>query len=111
MNVETPAGRGLEESAVAAGSDYKSTAEAFLSGRIDAHKMPLELYAIWSDGFRAGCTQRKVDRANADADYWYYVANNPAEARAEHARALKHFDVVQARQRATERSGVTGVHR
>lgn len=61
--------------------------------------MPWKLWLIWSDGFHAGQNraQVRIDRAERDADWWYYVANNPAEVRAEHERRLKHFDVMQAR--------------
>jgi hypothetical protein len=72
---------------------------AFLAGKCHAHELPWELWLLWSDGFHAGQNraQVRVDRANREADHWYYVANNPAAVRAEHERTLKAFDVAQAR--------------
>jgi hypothetical protein len=54
----------------------------FLNGEIHAHEMSLDLWLIWSDGFRAGSekAQAEVERANAAADYWYTQARySPAE--------------------------------
>jgi hypothetical protein len=79
-----------------------ATVHSFLAGEMQAHQLPWPLWLLWSDGFRAACNrvQVKVDRANREADYWYYVANNPADVRAEHERTLKAFDVAQARKKA-----------
>ena len=81
---------------------YQDTVSRFLAGEIDSVALPPLLGALWRDGFFVGQqrAQVRVDRANREADYWYYVANNPAELRAEHERTLKHFDVVQARKKA-----------
>jgi hypothetical protein len=78
------------------------TVAGFLAGNCHAHELPWDLWLLWSDGFHAGQNraQARVDRANREADWWYYVAQNPAEVRAEHERTLKAFDVAQARKKA-----------
>jgi hypothetical protein len=75
---------------------------AFLSGEISAHQLPAPLHDLWRDGYHVGQAraQIRVDRAERAADWWYYVAQNPAEVRAEHERTLKAFDVAQARKKA-----------
>jgi len=101
---ETPAGPGLENSDVASGSDIQTIANRMLAGEIHPHEMPWPLWLVWSDGFRAGQSraQVRIDRAEQAADWWYYVANNPAEARYEHERMLREWDAVQSR-RETDR--------
>lgn len=101
MNTKPPQGGGSENLGTGS-SDIDYRISAFLGGEIQPHELPWEWWLIWSDGFRAGCDrmQPKLDRANRDADWWYYVANNPSEVRAEHERRLKHFDVMQARRKA-----------
>lgn len=76
--------------------------ERFLNGEIHAHELPWDLWRVWADGFHAGCERVKAraERANREADYWYYVANNPEKVHAEHARTLKAFDVAQARMKS-----------
>lgn len=96
MNVETPAVPGLENAVEAY---FDSIAEQFISGELQPHELPWDLWLVWSYGFRSGCDrmQERVDRAEREADYWYYVANNSAEERARHEAQLKAFDVVAAR--------------
>ena len=76
----------------------------FLAGEIHAHQLPQPLRDLWADGFHAGCQQMqsRADRAEREADRWYYIANNPAEVRAQHARALAEFNAAQHRKTATE---------
>lgn len=88
---------------MAAGSEVDSTVHAFLAGETQAHELPWDLWLLWADGFHAGAarvTATKLAQAERDADWWYYVANNPAEVRAEHERRSRHFDVMQARKKA-----------
>ncbi|GAA1959911.1 hypothetical protein [Microbacterium aquimaris] len=76
----------------------------FLAGEIESHQLPGALWHLWADGYRAGCTemQTRVDRAEREADSWYYIANNPAEVRAQHARALAEFNAAQHRKSTSE---------
>jgi hypothetical protein len=79
-----------------------SRISAMLVGEISAHELPAPLHDLWRDGFTCGqlAAANRIDRAERAADHWYYVANNPAEVRAEHERTLKAFDVAQARKKA-----------
>ena len=98
VNHETPS-KGACENPGGDRVQNNRTVIAFLNGQIAAHQLPALAHDLWRDGFFCGQqrAQARIDRANREADYWYYVANNPAEVRAEHLRTLKHFDVVQAR--------------
>lgn len=73
-----------------------------LLGHREPHELPNDLHDLWRDGFRAGQehADARVTRANADADAWYYRANNGPEIRAEHDRMLREFSAVLNR-RAT----------
>lgn len=109
MNVETPAqGRGLENSAGGRVPSQDTTnprhqREAkpldVIERRRPAHELRADLWDLWREGFRAGqeAAQRRIDRAEHDADHWYYVANNTAEVRAQHEATLRQFDVARAR--------------
>ncbi len=81
----------------------QDTVTRFLAGEIEAVELPPLLNALWRDGWHCAQmrAQLRIDRANRDADYWYYVANNPEHVRAEHERTLKAFDVTQARKAVT----------
>ena len=103
MNDESARKGASENTAVAADVlTEDSTVAAFLAGKLYAHELPWPLRLLWSDGFRLGQlkAQVRIDRAERDADWWYYVAHNPSEVRAEHERRLKAFDVMQARKKA-----------
>ncbi|WP_394279839.1 hypothetical protein [Microbacterium sp.] len=111
MNVETPAGPGLENLAggrvhsqdtTGRRSAYPATPVDVIERRRPAHELRAELWDLWREGFRAGqeAAQSRIDQANANADRFYAVAYNSEEARARHAALLKDFDVALAR-RAT----------
>lgn len=76
-----------------------ATIDDVLSGDRHPHELPWPLWCLWSDGFHAGQNrmQPRLTRAERDADHWYYVANNPAQARAEHARTLQLAEIGRAR--------------
>lgn len=78
---------------------------AVLAGRAQPHELPGLLHALWRDGFHAGqaAARRKIDAANRDADYWYFVANNPREASAERDRMLREFQVTANRRAVAQR--------
>lgn len=90
MNVETPAGRGLEESAVAADLVSKSTIARWCRGVIEdliaPHELPAPLADLWADGFMEGAAQARaqaageIARLEHDVNHWYVNANySPAE--------------------------------
>ncbi|WP_301114293.1 hypothetical protein [Microbacterium sp.] len=99
MNDESRPVGGSRNSAGGRMVQVQDTVTRFLSGDLQPHELPWDLWRVWADGFHAGCARvtPRVERANREADHWYYVANNPAEVRAEHERTLKAFDVMQAR--------------
>ncbi len=78
---------------------------AVLDGRAAPHDLPALLHDLWRDGFHAGraAAHRRIDAATREADYWYFVANNPREARAERERMLREFQVATNRRDAAER--------
>lgn len=82
----------------------QDTVDHLLNGEIQPHELEWDLWRVWADGFHAGVAKKlpELDRANGDADWWYYVANNPEEVRAEHARMLKHASVVAHRRTRAE---------
>ena len=76
-----------------------------LDGTLEPHELPAPLHDLWRDGFTQGAQtmQARVQRAEREADRWYYIANNPAEVRAQHAAALRTFDVALNRKTTAER--------
>ena len=76
-----------------------------LDGAIEPHELPGPLHDLWRDGWTQGAQsmQPRVTAAQREADRWYYIANNPTEARAQHAAALRTFDVALNRKTTAER--------
>jgi hypothetical protein len=98
VNAETPAVRGLENSA-GGRVQYQDIVTRCLAGELQPHELPWPLPLLWNDGFHAGHAraQARIDRAERAADIYYDLAFNGDEARKRHAEHLKHFDVMQAR--------------
>jgi len=92
MNDETPAGRGLENSAGGRVPTTQITVpelvRGVLRGNLDVTTLPPLLWDLWADGFRAGSQraserlQPQLDNANREADLWYAEAtHSPDELR------------------------------
>lgn len=78
-----------------------------LNGERAPHELPPAAHDLWRDGFHAGAAavRARLARAEADADYWYFEANNPDEARARRAELASglSIDAAGARQETAER--------
>jgi hypothetical protein len=98
VNAETPAVRGLENSA-GGRVQYQDIVTRFLAGELQPHELPWPLPLLWNDAFHVGQAraQARIDRAERAADVYYDMWVNGDEARKRHTELLKHFDVVQAR--------------
>lgn len=67
--------------------------------RRPAHELRDDEFALWRDGFRAGCTrmEARVAQAEADRDRYYYELNNSEEAKARHRAMLSDHAAAQVR--------------
>lgn len=113
MNVETPAWRGLENSAGGRVQDHSDTERSrshvatiadVLAGHRFPHELPGPQHDLYRLGFRDGCNrmQETVYDLQRQVSWWYAEATNPAESRARHAELLKAFDVALARKTSAE---------
>ncbi len=101
---ETPRGGGALDESAGRRVPSQNTVDRFLNGEIPAHDLPWPLPLIYSQGFRDGCARRQpaIERAEADADRFYYELYNGDEAKARHRELLKSHDVMQARRSMAE---------
>lgn len=82
-----------------------ATIDDVLARRRPPHELDDDLHDLWRDGFHEGAAamQPRIDRAESDADRYYYLAFNADEERRRHRETLRAFDIMQARRVADER--------
>lgn len=82
--------------------------EDVICGRRDPSELTPGLWDLWAHGFHAGAGRVRstaLARAEFDADYWYFEANNPdaARERRKEATSTVHLDVEKARRETAAR--------